>query len=268
MEKVIAHSKWVVLAIGLAMSTVVGCGLFDSGITDGEVCDADKDCTSEACTSYGLCSHSRCECPSGNCAEAGEVTSDCRDGWRCVGYDSILDPLFDPVKEFFGAKSNEHDGYCQPTCEAGCPEHYVCGEGGEFCSPDEDWIYPVPTVTWTGDATGEFSGRDQSTTVVIEEGSTLTLTGTGSSPQGNAIVEYSWETVSGAADYMDFAGPTIETTVPSGSYRRVELRVVDDASRSGMVTVIFESCRGAGTTCGYEGSGCCSSCDDASNTCL
>ncbi|KIG13313.1 hypothetical protein DB30_00361 [Enhygromyxa salina] len=256
------------LAMGLAMSSAVGCGLFEPALTDGEVCDADKDCTTEVCTSYGLCSHSRCDCPSGDCAESGEVTSDCLDGWRCVSHDSIFAPVVDPIKEFFGASTDDSDGFCQPTCEAGCPDRYLCGDSGEFCVPDSDWIYPVPTVTWTGDATGEFSGRDQSTTVVVEEGSTISLTGTGSSPQGHPITGYSWTTVSGAADYMDFEGQTIETTVASGDYRRVEFTVVDDASRSGKVTVIFESCRGTGTMCGYEGSGCCSSCDDANNTCL
>ncbi|PRQ03286.1 hypothetical protein ENSA5_17230 [Enhygromyxa salina] len=258
------RGKYLILGFGLAVSGAVGCGLLDPEPSDGEVCESDSDCTTEHCTSYGLCSHSRCECPSGQCAEGGELSSDCRDGWRCVGYDSI----FDPVKEFFGAKVNESDGYCQPSCEDGCPDHYLCNGGDEFCSPDPAWAYPVPAVSWTGDASGELSGRDQSLTVVVEDGSTITLNGSGSSPRGAPIVGLSWTTVSSAADYMDFEGPTIETTVPAGSYRRVELRVADDEARSGMLTVIFDSCHGPGTTCGYQGSGCCNSCDDATDTCL
>jgi hypothetical protein len=262
-------THWIeraLLAVGLVCAGAAGCGLFDAedAPTDGEVCEVGEDCTTGVCTSSALCSHSACDCPSGHCAEAGEVTSDCLDGWRCVGYDS----LFDPVTEFFGGKVNEHNGYCQPACEGGCPDHYLCGSDGEFCEPDSAWAYPVPTVVWSGDASGELSGRDQMTTVVVEEGSTITLSGTGSSPRGDAIVGYSWVTVSGAADYLELEGQTIETTVVSGDYRRVELTITDDAARTGMLTVIFEACYGPGTTCGFEGSGCCSSCDDASNTCL
>ena len=163
---------------------------------------------------------------------------------------------------------NPHDGYCQPTCAAGCPEHYLCNNDGDYCSPDVEWAYPIPSVTWAGAVTGELRGAGQMTTVVVEGGSTITLTGSAKSPTGAAIVGLDWTTVSSAADYMDFEGSTIETTVPVGSYRRVELRVTDDEARGGLITVVFEACLGAGATCGYNGSGCCGSCDHPSDTCL
>jgi hypothetical protein len=264
-------THWIeraLVAVGLVLSGAAGCGLFDDAQTDGEVCEVDDDCSTGVCTSYALCSHTGCDCPSGNCAEAGEVTSECLDGWRCVSVDSIFDPVTEPITEFFGGKVDEHSGYCQPVCEGGCPDHYVCDGDGVFCSPDEAWVYPVPTVVWSGDAAGELSGRDQTLTVMVEEGSTITLTGTGSSPRGE-IVGYSWETVSSAADFMNFEGQTIETTVPPGDFRRVDFTITDDAARTGMLSVTFEACLGPGATCLFEGSGCCSdSCDDASNTCL
>jgi hypothetical protein len=202
--------------------------------------------------------------------EGGEVTSDCLDGWVCVGYDSLTDFVTDPIVEYFGGKPNKHNGYCQPTCEAGCPEHYLCDDGGEFCVPDSLWAHPVPSVVWSGGASGELSGRDATMTVLVEAGSTITLSGSGSSPRGAPIVGYSWTTVSAEADYLDLEGQTIETTVPAmGYYRRVDLTVADDRSRTGMLSVTFEACQGPGATCGYQGSGCCSgSCDDASNTCV
>lgn len=252
--------RWIPM---LALLGAASCGLFgEEAQTDGQVCNVDDDCETGVCTSANLCSHSWCECPSGNCAPGGEQSSDCLEGWVCVEYDSV----FDPLKEFFGGTPNPSDGYCQPSCEAGCPEHYFCG--GDFCEPDFEWVRPVPTVVWSGAVSGELSGHDQSTTVVVEEGSMISLTGSASSPVGAAITSLSWTTVSLAGDYMEFEGPTIETTVPVDGYRRVELDVVDDRARSARVTVTFEACIGAGNTCGYRGMGCCNGCDDATNTCM
>jgi hypothetical protein len=261
----IERIKWTLSIPAFLLSGLLGCGLFGvEAQTDGEVCSTEDDCSTGVCTSGNLCSHSRCECPSGNCAAGGEQTDDCLDGWVCVGYDSILDP----VKEFFGGTPKPDDGYCQPSCAAGCPDHYVCSD--EFCTPDVSWAYPVPTISWTGAATGELSGRDQSMTVVVEGGSTISLTGSAESPSGAAIVSLDWTTVSEAGDYASFAGTMIETTVPTGagSYHHVELDVADDQHRGGHITVTFEACLGPGSTCGYAGSGCCGSCDAGTNSCL
>jgi hypothetical protein len=234
--------RWFPRIVGLALLAGSACGLFgEEELTDGEVCTANDDCETGVCTSASLCSHSRCECPSGNCPTSGETSPDCRDGWVCVRYDS----LFDPLKEFFGGTPNPSDGYCQPSCDAGCPEHYLCE--GELCTPDAAWAAPEPTIAWSGAASGELTGRDQMMTVIVEEGSTITLTGSAVSPMDATIVSLTWTTVSGAGDYMSFEDATIETTVPlgAGSYRRVEFDAVDDRARSSRVTVIFEACSGA-----------------------
>lgn len=255
--------RWIPMLAGLALLGASACGLFgEDELTDGQVCSADDDCSTGVCTAANLCSHSPCECPSGNCQAGGEQTSDCLDGWVCVSYESV----FDPLEEFFGGMPNPSDGYCQPSCAAGCPEHYFCD--GDFCTPDVAWVAPVPTVAWSGAVSGELSGRDQSTTVIVEEGSTLTLTGSAVSPAGAAIASLTWTTVSGAGDSMSFEGPTIETTVEAGNYRRVELDAIDDRARSSRVAVIFEACIGAGATCGFSGLGCCNSCDGATNLCM
>lgn len=256
--------RWLIPLFGIALLGSA-CGLFgEDELTDGAVCSVNDECSTGVCTSASLCSHSRCECPSGNCAAAGEPTEDCLDGWVCVGYDSV----FDPLKEFFGGMPNPSDGYCQPSCEAGCPEHYICD--GDLCTPDVTWAAPEATIVWSGAASGELSGREQSTTVIVEEGSTLSLTGSAVSPTGATIVGLTWTTVSEAGDSMTFEGPAIETTIPIGvgSYRRVELDAIDDRARSARLTVTFEACTGSGVTCGFEGSGCCSGCDDVSNTCM
>jgi hypothetical protein len=65
-----------------------------------------------------------------------------------------------------------------------------------------------------------------------------------------------------------FEGATIETMIPTGDYRRVELDATDDQGRVGHISVIFEACVGADGTCGFSGSGCCNGCADATNTCM
>lgn len=258
----ISQLRWGFLILAFAPA----CGLFgDEPQTDGQVCSVDDDCSTSVCTNANLCSHSRCTCPSGNCpVKGGEQTSDCLDGWLCVKYDSI----FDPAKEFFGGKANPSDGYCQPSCAAGCPEHYLCD--GDLCVADQSWAAPQLTVTWTGPVSGELEGRGQSTTVAVEEGSTLNLTGSAVSPTGEQIISQTWTTVSAAGDLVQFEGEAIETTVPLGqaNYRRVEFSVIDARARTSYLTVIFEGCIGAGGTCGYSGSGCCNGCDGVDNVCL
>src|SRR5690606_13787743 len=151
----------------------------------------------------------------------------------CVGYDAILDP----VKEFFGGTPNPSDGYCQPSCAAGCPEHYLCD--GDFCKPDVSWAAPEPTLIWDGAVGGVLVGRDQSTTVEVEEGSVVSVIGTAASPVDAAIVSTTWTTVSADGDYMQFEDSTIEieTTVPfgAGNYRRVEFTATDERARSSVI---------------------------------
>ena len=86
------------------------------------------------------------------------------------------------------------------------------------------------------------------TTVMVEEGSTITITGSAAASSGATIVSTSWTTVSSAADFMYFDGASIETTVPigAGDFRRVELDVTDDRGRVGHISVIFEACTGTG----------------------
>jgi len=255
-----------VLVLGIALAGIPGCGLFgddEPEQNDGEVCTRDDECSAGYCTIASLCAHTPCDCPSGSCAVGGEETGTCRDGWVCVGHESI----FEPVVDFFGGEPNDSDGYCIPRCADGCPEHYVCD--GELCSPDEYWAYPAPTITWSGAASGEIVGRDAMITVPVEEGSTLALVGSASSPTGAAIMGFAWTTVSQAGDYAMQQGASIEVSVPmgQGSFRRAELTASDAQGRTGFATVIFEACLGAGTSCGYEGSGCCTSCDDATSSC-
>src|SRR5690606_3665629 len=123
------------------------------------------------------------------------------------------------------------DGYCQPSCAAGCPDHYTCN--GELCSADQTWVAPEPTIVWSGDVSGELTGRDQMTTVAVPGGAAITLTGSAESPVGDAITSLAWTTVSASGDYMYFDDATVETTVPlqAGDYRRVELDVIDDKGR-------------------------------------
>jgi hypothetical protein len=251
--------------LGLALLGSVGCGAFgEPEQTDGDVCERDDDCESGYCTLASVCSHARCDCPSGSCAPSGEETDDCRDGWVCIGHESI----FEPVVDFFGGQPNDSDGYCMPRCADGlCPEHYLCS--GELCTPDAFWAYPVPAIAWSGAASGEADGRGSSMSVTVEEGSTLSLTGSATSPMGTEITTLAWTTNSQSGEHASFEGPTIVITVPTGagSFRRAELTATDARGRTGLLDVVFQACFGTGTTCGYEGSGCCTSCDDATDTC-
>jgi hypothetical protein len=60
----------------------------------------------------------------------------------------------------------------------------------------------------------------------------------------------------------------VAVTIPEGgSFTRAELTVTDAKMRAGLLYVVFEACSGTGGQCGYQGSGCCNGCDDASNLC-
>ena len=237
-------------------------------ITDGQVCAADDECSTKLCArSASLCSHSLCKCADGKCSAEGEPSSWCRGNWVCVERDSILDP----VKEFFGGMPKENDGYCQPTCANGCPEHYHCDASGRFCRADTNWAYPSASITWTGAVEGSLNGREQSSAKIdVVGGAMITVSGLGMSPIGESIEAMTWTTVSGAGDYETHSGPSVEVSVPTGSgdYRRVELVVSDASHRSGTVSVIFNACLGPGATCGFGGSGCCNGCEDETNVCL
>jgi hypothetical protein len=254
------------LALGMVLLGSPGCVLFEEdepAQNDGDVCSRDDECSAGYCTSASICAHSMCDCPSGSCAAGGEETSACRDGWVCVGYESI----FEPVVEFFHGEPDDSDGYCIPSCADGCPEHYTCN--GELCSPDEYWAYPTPAIAWSGAASGELAGRGATTTVSVEEGSSLTLVGSATSPTATEITGLSWATNSQAGGHEMLEGAMLELTVPTGagSYARAELTAIDAQGRAGIMSVVFQACFGAGTSCGYEGSGCCTSCDDATSTC-
>jgi hypothetical protein len=246
-----------------------GCDLFEEldsvERTDGDPCQTAADCSSGVCTTSGLCSHSSCQCPRDACGSEGTEVAVCRDGWVCVDYDSI----FDPVVEFFGGMPAEDRGYCQPRCDADCPEHYACDAQGVFCKPDTLWAHPRPAIRWSGPVYGDLEGSGQSTTVTVAGGTVLVLEGSATSPTGAEITTLQWTTVSQAGDYATWYDERIEITVPEGpgSYRRAELTAVDDQLRSGVTTVIFEACIATGGVCGFEGSGCCSGCDSTTNLC-
>lgn len=253
------------LGLGVLASA---CGTFgfieDDTNNDGEYCEENDDCTSERCTSANLCGHSFCACEGDLCGPEGQQVSECADGWVCVDVDSILDPVVD----FFGGMPREDKGYCQPSCDAGCPEHYACDARGVFCNPDTQWAAPLATIRWDGGAMGELRGNGESRTVEVEEGRTLAIHGSAESPNGTALSRPGWKTTLGSGERAEFDAQSIEVVVPRDSYVRAEFSVSDVNHRSANLTVIFESCNGAGDTCGYQGSGCCNGCDLETNICL
>lgn len=254
------------VALGLGIGS--GCGAFgfidDDGPNDGEFCEEDGDCASERCTTANLCGHSFCKCDGHACGPEGQRVADCADGWVCVDTESILDPVVD----FFGGMPREDRGYCQPSCDTGCPEHYACDTEGRFCRPDTQWAAPVATIRWDGGAMGELRGDDESRTVEVEEGQTITLQGSAESPIGTEFSRQSWATTFGSGERAEFDTEGIEVVVPENSYVRVEFSVSDVNHRAANLAVIFDSCNGAGETCGYEGSGCCNGCDLETNVCM
>jgi hypothetical protein len=167
----------------------------------------------------------------------------------------------------FFSGDQDNDGYCQLPCSAGCPDHYACG--GQFCEPILGWTDPVPSVTWSGAAEGTLSGKDGSMTVNIEHAKTVSLVASATSPVDSAIKSFDWTLVNGdSGERLMSSGENVDLMIdPGGSYRRAELTVTDAKLRASTMSVVFQSCSGAGEECGYQGSGCCNSCDSATNLC-
>jgi hypothetical protein len=236
-----------------------------SGSPDGSECDTNDDCRSKTCGYEKLCAHSQCDCPGDSCTEGGETSSDCSKGWLCVYYDSLLGD----IGQVFGQDHDYDAGSCQAPCSAGCPEHYVCNPGATFCSADSYWSYPVPTVHWSGAAAGTLSGRDQTTIVPLEIGKPVTLEAEAMSPIGMSIDDFQWTWGNWNGDTMKVTGHTatfmLEETEMAG---RVDLQVADPDMRTGNISVQFQGCYGTGHACGWQGSGCCTMCDDKKEFCL
>jgi hypothetical protein len=232
------------------------------GRLDGAVCSADDECASKLCTHSHLCAHSACDCPGNACDPMGEASRDCSDGWVCVYYESI----FESIGEAFLVEHDMNGGNCQALCEGGCPEHYSCHDG-HFCTPDPYWPNPVPSLRWSGAVSGQLEGREQMREVDVEAGRPVTLEASASSPVGAAITSYQWMLVSNS-ERSELSGTRAEVSAEAGSFLRAELMVGDDESHYSPISVTFRACSGTGTACGYQGSGCCRSCESASNTCL
>jgi hypothetical protein len=191
------------------------------------------------------------------------VSPDCSPGWKCVYYETV----FGDIGEVFNIDRDSDGGYCQRPCAGGCPEHYMCRDG-EWCTPDSNWPNPIPTAQWTGGSEGSLGGRDQMKVVPLEIGQSVMLSATGESPLGLPVQTFLWTITQGSRGQEMVDGPTASFTLAdTGSYVRVELSVRDSEYRTSMLTVTFDGCFGAGKTCGYQGSGCCTTCDKTNNTC-
>lgn len=247
--------------LGCELATLIAEDEDEPGLDDGSFCTENDECESGTCTSSQLCAHSWCECPGDTCAGSGDPSPDCNKDWVCTD-----NKFFDGFREFFGGDPAENRGYCQAPCAPGCPEHYVC-EGGQFCLPDRQWAAPVPTIQWTGAASGTLTGKSATETVTVEEDQAVVLSASATSPTKTDIQSLRWNLVTGSGT-VESTEASVEVMVPAGSFLRAELSVLDERSRTGFASVIFEPCGGAGKTCGYEGSGCCNGCADATNTCM
>ncbi|HET6339146.1 MAG TPA: hypothetical protein VFG30_38260 [Polyangiales bacterium] len=236
-----------------------------SGADDGSECDVNDDCKSKVCNLMKLCAHSQCDCPGDSCTEGGETSHDCASGWLCVYYESLLGD----IGEVFGQEHDYDAGSCQAPCKAGCPEHYSCNAGGIWCSADASWADPVPSVSWSGAAEGELSGRGTTQIVPLEIGQPVTLSAEASSPLGMSVRDFkwTWSDQSGATMQVDGHSATfmLEENQMSG---RADLQVSDPDMRTGQLSVQFHGCFGTGKACGWQGSGCCTTCDDKKEFCL
>jgi hypothetical protein len=263
-------TKWWALGLLGLVGLLSGClavplGEEDEGGADGSECTDDADCRSGACGLHSrVCAHSMCDCPGDSCDAMGEKSADCADGWVCAYYESFIGD----VGEFFGAERDLDGGYCQPLCEGGCPEHYSCVDG-RFCRIDDHWAYPTATVRWSGGAQGTTSGRSGMATAMLERGGSVRLSASATSPIDAEIVSFAWTIVDAGGTRAPMEGTDIELSLPlESSFMRAELLVQDDASRGATIDLSFEGCSGSGQPCGYQGSGCCKSCDDATKICL
>jgi hypothetical protein len=228
-------------------------------VNDGAFCANDGDCSNGLCATYRLCAHSACDCPGDTCTPGGELAPECRAGWVCVGYS-----LSDPIVETFDTTPDANDGHCQPPCAASCPEHYLCQAG--MCVPDITWVNPVVSIEWAGALVGRAS---ENQTLPLEEGRPITLTASASSPLGLPLRDFEWALVTGSPpERLEAVGSSVELEVEPGSYARAELTARDEEGHTARLDLIFEACHGRGTTCGYEGSGCCDGCNRDTNACL
>jgi len=257
------HQAWSLWALVLS-SVCLSCSALpheDEKVADGAHCTESAQCKSGNCTRDELCSATPCDCPGDSCSASGEHSGDCESAALCV----LSTNLVEDFGQFFSGDS-DNDGYCQLPCEAGCPEHFACG--GQFCTPIVGWADPIPSASWSGAAEGTVTGAGAEMKVPLERGKLVTLTASASSPVGAKIGPFAWNLVTESGTSTPSTGKTVDVTIePGGSFSRAELTVTDEKMRGAVLYVIFEACSGAGEQCGYQGSGCCSSCDDASNLC-
>jgi hypothetical protein len=236
-----------------------------SGGADGSECDVNEDCRSGVCNLMKLCAHSQCDCPGESCTEGGERSNDCESGWLCVYYSSLLGD----IGTVFGQDHDYDAGSCQVPCSAGCPEHYSCNSGGIWCSADTYWAYPVPTVNWSGAASGTLTGRDQTTIVPLEIGKAVTLDAMAESPLGMSIDNFEWTWSNWNGDRTQVEGHSATFMLQENEMSgRVDLQVSDPDLRTGQISVQFQGCFGTGKACGWQGSGCCAMCDEKKEFCL
>ena len=256
----LAWSLWTLAVAGLC----AGCSILpheDEKVADGQHCNEGAECKSGGCSRDELCTATPCDCPGDSCSANGEHSADCESAALCVASTSIVED----IGQFFSGE-RDNDGYCQLPCDAGCPEHFSCG--GAFCVPVLGWADPIPSASWSGALEGSLTGQGAEQTVALERGKLVTLTGSATSPANAKITSFSWNVVSESGIQVPVTGETVDVTIdPAGTYRRAELTVTDAKMRAGLLYVIFDGCSGAGEECGYQGSGCCNGCDDASNLC-
>jgi hypothetical protein len=127
----------------------------------------------------------------------------------------------------------------------------------------------VPSIAWTGALDGMLSGKNANMMYDLEPGKTVSLVASATSPSGTDIPTFKWNLYddNGVADTP--TGTKVDLQIePGHGFARAELTVVDAKMRSETLSISFQACLGAGQTCGYQGSGCCSrTCDSTANTC-
>lgn len=207
----------------------------DSKRSDAEPCEARDDCKSGICTGDNLCGASSCDCPGHDCAEKGSRSNDCDARQVCAVSTSIVEDI-----GMFFSNDSDNDGYCQFPCSAPCPAHYSCKTGGDFCVMDLGWADPVPTISWRGAVEGSVTGADQSATVALARGRTVSLEGSATSPIGAAL-SYRWQLVDESGRTEQATGPSVELTL-DGEFRRAELTVTDDELHGSVIYAVFEDC--------------------------
>jgi hypothetical protein len=105
--------------------------------------------------------------------------------------------------------------------------------------------------------------------VKLEPGLTVTLTASAESPVHESVTNFAWTIVGSAGDSMTLESQSVDVTLAeTDAFRRAELVVSDAGLRSAQISVSFEACFGQGKACGYQGSGCCNTCDADAKLCL